>query len=544
MKRLFSALLAALVVFIAVGCDGNNDGSSSLPTSEDFTSDTTSTPSSSLESSSSDISSVDERYIDMVAREDVVLENMTCGRVFYNPASSTDIYCINISEETEDTVATLRSLQGLVARYAGGAIYLDDGSFASSFWMEYCSSEYGLYFKPTTAKEVVSKFAKYIKGAIVYSSDVSYEYTVAQNVAVQSDYLVATGLSLPLIDSALTNKPLIDIRGIFDNKKDAYNYVMENCMQTSSVRYFGLIKSGAPFSDYLYAVKALCFDFDFSESWEAEMLSYIIGRPDWNDTPYVFVDRPISSALSNIFSSNGFAVISTGDFANCTVYSSIMVNYNSRTAKHSNKSLTANKIYAALYLDASSMQDVQDKIYVMWNVKTMSARISAEFYAELYELAPPIAKWFMQNMTSNDMLISADLGCGSANLSLMDSETAAKFRENNDYFIKACGISVVSDGKTLHRAEEYSEMLDGMVMPDPISNITANMRFNDITSFNGWLSSVVPSDTSPMYFLIELPSAEFDRDDYTRLCDYIDTALPERENEVEFVLSENLLRYM
>ncbi len=87
-------------------------------------------------------------------------------------------------------------------------------------------------------------------------------------------------------------------------------------------------------------------------------------------------------------------------------------------------------------------------------------------------------------------------------------------------------------------------MLDGMVMPDPISNITANMRFNDITSFNGWLSSVVPSDTSPMYFLIELPSAEFDRDDYTRLCDYIDTALPERENEVEFVLSENLLRYM
>lgn len=147
MKRMFSLLIAVLMLLSFYSCEQTPSDSSSTADSQNESSDISSDISSESSEQSENPSSEDERYADMVAREEVVLGKMSFGKVFYRAAQVTDIYLVDITQEDEETVATLRSLQGLVARNYGGAIFLDDGSTASQFWLEYCSTEYGLYFK-------------------------------------------------------------------------------------------------------------------------------------------------------------------------------------------------------------------------------------------------------------------------------------------------------------------------------------------------------------------------------------------------------------
>lgn len=540
MKRMVALFVAILFVLSFASCKGNDISSSSSSVSDS---------SADISSGNSDVpvdgtSSVDERYTDMVARNDAALTKMYFGKVFYLPKQVTNIYLIDISEEDSDTIAMLYSLQGVVARNHGGAIYLDNGSDASRFWVDYCSTEYGLNFDNATAGDVIKKFARYIKGAVLYSNDVPYEYTVAENLAIQSDYLVATGETISLINPVLSNKPLLDIRKQFSDKKSAYNYILENCVQTSSIRYLGLMSKESAFSDYAYAVKALILDFDFTEEWEIEMLSFIIGRPDWYQTAYVFSDRTVSTALQNVFSTNGFSIISAGDFANCTMFSSVSAKYNTRTRKYDMEKLDSNKIYVSMYLNVESMADVQKTAYTVWNSKTSVSRISVEYFPVLYEIAPPIAKWFKQNRTSSDMLISADLGCGSANLSLMDPKTAELFKNNNRYFLDACDITVMTDGADIKKADDYDEELNDLLGAEPETTITAKMRFADQDSLESWLNTAVPVSKEPMYFLIELQSVDFDGEAFDDLGNIISKVQRKRVGVFQFVLIENLLEYM
>ncbi len=539
MKRLIAVFLTALLVISFASCkdNGGTEDSSSISDSG--------VDSSTLSETSSDGTvSADERYTDMVAREDAVLSKMYLGKVFYRPKQVADIYHIDISEENSDTIAMLYSLQGVVAKNHGGAIYLDDGSDASRFWVDYCSTEYGLNFDKATAGEVIKKFARYIKGAVLYSTDIAYEYTVAQNIAIGSDYLVATSETISLVNPVLSTKPLLDIRNQFADKKSAYDYIIENCLQTSSTRFIGLMGKESAFSDYVYSVKALVLDFDFSEEWEAEMLGLIIGRPDWNETAYVFSDRTVSTALQNVFSTDGFSIISAGNFANCTMFSSVSAKYNTRTRKYDMEKLTSNKIYVSMYLNVDSMADVQNTAYTVWNSKTSVSKISVEYFPVLYELAPPIAKWFKQNRTSSDMLISADLGCGSANISLMDEKTAELFKENNKYFLESSGITVITDGTDMHTVEEYDEEINDLLGTEPENTITAKMRFADQDSLESWLNTAVPVSEEPMYFLIELQSADFDREVFEDLGSIISRVQRKRVGVFQFVLTENLLEYM
>ena len=112
MKRMVALFLAILFVLSFASCKGNDTSSSSSSVSDS---------SADISSGNSDVpvdgtSSVDERYTDMVARNDAALTKMYFGKVFYLPKQVTNIYLIDISEEDSDTIAMLYSLQGVVAR--------------------------------------------------------------------------------------------------------------------------------------------------------------------------------------------------------------------------------------------------------------------------------------------------------------------------------------------------------------------------------------------------------------------------------------------
>lgn len=537
MKRIVSALVSILLLLSLVSCtEPSNSPHTDSNLSELISSDGLSSQATSSE--------IDERYEGMIPRTDVSLNKMTIENVFYSTAEVTDICLIDVSELDADTVETLRSLQGLVARNLGGAIYLHSGSAADGFWLEYCSTEYGFYFKRTTPADAIKRFSKYIKGAIIYSDDTPYEYTVANNVAIQSEYLVVTENSVSLVNSVLSNKPLIDIRKQFENKREAYDYIIENCLPSSSIRFLGFAGKGTAFADYLYAIKALVLDFDFSEEWETEMLSHLVGRPDWYDVSYVFTDRNLSTALVNTFSASGFGIINAGNFTNTTLLASASIEYSSNNTKYENKKLDKNMIYASIHYNVDSLSDVQRTAYTVWSHKSTNSAISVEFYPVLYEIAPPIAKWFRQNRTTNDMLVSGDLGCGLANLSVMDPTTAIKFRKINEYFLKMCGIDVVSDGQKVYTLSSFNDMLDGLVTPETESNITASMSFVDVEGFENWISNAEPISNAPMYFLIDLSATNFTGYEFVQVDKIVTRILKNKKDVIKFVHVKNILQYM
>ena len=537
MKRIISVLILICLLLSLVSCTE----SSNLPGTDSDLSELISSDEFSSEATSSEF---DERYEGMISRSDVSLNKMTIENVFYSTAEVSDICLIDVSELDADMVETLRSLQGLVARNLGGAIYLHSGSASDEFWLEYCSTEYGFYFKRTTPAEAIKRFSKYIKGAIIYSDDSPYEYTVAHNVAIQSEYLVVTENLVSLVDSVLTNKPLIDIRNQFNTKREAYDYIIENCLPQSSIRFLGFAGKGTAFADYLYAMKALVIDFDFSEDWENEMLSYLIGRPDWYEVSYVFADRNLSTALVNNFSANGFGIINAGNFTNTTLLASASIEYNSNKNKYDDKKLNKNMIYASIHYNVESLSDVQRTAYTVWSHKSASSSISVEFYPVLYEIAPPIAKWFRQNSTTNDMLVSADLGCGTANLSVMEPSTAYKFRKINEYFLKMCGIDVISDGKKIYTLNGFNDMMDGLVADETQSNITASMSFTDVEGFENWISNVQPISNAPMYFLIDLHASDFTGYEFVQVDKILTGLLKNKKDVIKFVHVKNILQYM
>ncbi len=554
MRRLLALLTGVVVLLSFVSCNNGTTGGSVNSSSSDSQSvSTSSEPSSQLTSSdqasSSDTSSdatssIDDKYGDMIPRKDVSLKNMSFGRVFYRAKQATTVYVIDVSGQSVQTVEMLRSLQGLVTRKQGGTVYLHNGSDASDFWLDYCSAEYGVYFENISISDALKKFSGHIKGAVTYNPDVSYELTVARNIAIQYDYLVSTGDAVFYTSPITVNKPVMSVKDQFADKRSAYNYIIDNCVEKSSTRYVALTGEDTAFFDYIYAVKALVLDFDFSEQWEVEMLSLITGRPDWNETAYVFSDRNVSEALKNVFSVDGFAVINIGDLENSTFFSSVNASFSGRGVHHNINKLSQNKVYVSLCLRIDSISDIQDGVYEAWRKKTAASRISVEFYPVLYEIAPPIAKWFVQNLTANDMLISADLGCGNANLSLMSESTAKKFRKNNEYFLEACGITVLNDGKNMYIAEEYYDSISGLSFSEPSKTIAAVMKFIDIDGLGHWLASTVPVEGSPIYFLIELPSSALGSSGFDELGDMIYDIQRERMGVFEFVLSENLLKYM
>ena len=536
MNRIVSALVSILLLLSLVSCAKPSNSPQTDSNLSDLSSDGISSEAASSE--------IDERYEGMVPRSDATLNKMTVKNVFYSTAEVSDICLIDVSELDDDMVETLRSLQGLVARNLGGAIYLHSGSAADEFWLDYCSTEYGFYFKRTTPADAIKRFSTYIKGAIIYSNDTPYEYTVANNVAIQSEYLVVTENSVSLVDSVLANKPLIDIRKQFKSKREAYDYIMENCLPSSSIRFLGFVGKGNAFTDYLYAIKALVLDFDFTEEWENEMLSYLVGRPDWYEVSYVFTDRNLSSALVNTFSASGFGIINAGNFTNTTLFSSASIEYLNNNMKYSNKELDKNMIYASIHYNVDSLSDVQRTAYTVWSHKSTNSAISVEFYPALYEIAPPIAKWFRQNRTANDMLVSADLGCGIANLSVMNPSTASKFRGINEYFLKMCGIDVVSDGQKVYTLNSFNDMLDGLTVPETESNITALISFTDVDGFKNWISAVEPISSAPMYFLIDMSASNFTGYEFIQVDKIVTEIIKNKKDVIKFVHVKNILQYM
>ena len=201
-------------------------------------------------------------------------------------------------------------------------------------------------------------------------------------------------------------------------------------------------------------------------------------------------------------------------------------------------------IYASIHYNVDSLSDVQRTAYTVWSHKSTNSAISVEFYPVLYEIAPPIAKWFRQNRTTNDMLISADLGCGLANLSVMKPSTASKFRKINEHFLKMCGIDLVSDGQKIYTLGSFNDMLDGLTAPETESNITASISFIDVDGFKNWISKVEPISNAPMYFLIDMSAVNFTGYEFVQVDKIITEILKNKKDVIKFVHVKNILQYM
>ena len=126
----------------------------------------------------------------------------------------------------------------------------------------------------------------------------------------------------------------------------------------------------------------------------------------------------------------------------------------------------------------------------------------------------------------------------------MDPSTAIKFRKINEYFLKMCGIDVVSDGQKVYTLSSFNDMLDGLVAPETESNITASMSFVDVEGFENWISNAEPISNAPMYFLIDLSATNFTGYEFVQVDKIVTRILKNKKDVIKFVHVKNILQYM
>lgn len=427
-------------------------------------------------------------------------------QAFYAPRHADCVYTLDISGLDKDTVDMLRTLQGLIARYDGGALYLI-GSDADRFWKNYAANEIGLYFQETTVEALLARYAGRIAGVVLYTPE-TYEYETAFNMAMLSDRLIATE-EVARRYALLALGRVSDLRHMYADQRAAYDAVLHLLPATVEYGYW-LGESGA-FADYAYAVRAPMFRLA-PEERAAWLDAVSIGQEANPFRGVIFTEENLDRAPT---SEKGLGLLNVKGFGNATFFSSVTT-----TKKYTPKTSAVTApggeglTYATLLLRAESLGDTVNRDYAVWQSQSGQVPVSYEFPTALSELAPMIVMWYQGASVDNSRLVAGGW-CGVEEKSV--SYTAyRKWHTVNNAMMAACGLNVaVTDA--LREDAIYGESFgdcssaagifvadgsgDGSVWLSKNTPVVVAVHCKSIPALDLWLSSLTAAKR-PVYYVI------------------------------------------
>lgn len=145
----------------------------------------------------------------------------------------------NIQSLSGDQQVLLTTLQGIVNRRSPRLYWLMQGDGTDQTWLDTIKVPYTVSSSPL---DLIAKYQREIRGAIVYDPNVPDTINVATSLAGLENAVIATAdlaaqYKLPI---------LLDLRGRFTNKLDAYNWVINNYWSSLSHRLLTGISPASP----------------------------------------------------------------------------------------------------------------------------------------------------------------------------------------------------------------------------------------------------------------------------------------------------------
>ncbi len=417
--------------------------------------------------------------------------------VFYAPKQASCVYTVDISGLDADTVAALRLLQGLAARYDTAALYLIGGD-SDRFWRDYCNGEIGVYFKAITPEQAAKRYLKLIKSLVIYTPD-TFEYETALNLAFRRQALAVTAEVADALFSPVEER--YDIRGIYADKKSAYEAVLTEVGE--DFEFISLAGGYAEFDDYAFAVGALKLELSIDVDWEREMLVGLLSKESVK-RPGVVLCTERSDRLRQLLGGCGFGLLNVHGFANATVLSSVTV-----STKGVGKtsvlpvSTEAQTVNVSFVMTSDSLGDTLNSDYLTWTKTNPSFPVAYSISLSICELAPPVAMWYDANCVNNNRLVASGYTDMDERACSYDDYRA--WHSVNNKLLSSFGLSIAAT-YTLREDIAYGENYgdwsaaagiavldstgDGSVWTSGPTPVIASVRVKTPAALEKWLSSV------------------------------------------------------
>jgi|GEM_PF-5657361 len=363
---------------------------------------------------------------------------MKAGEVFYKPEQTRSIDMVDVSGLDENYVASIRCLQGLVARESGASIYLNCGE-SDMFWINYIGGEYGLTFQKTDASALFAKYKSQINSVVFYNPKNIYEFPLALTYAsIENGIAVTDELYEKIKEFLPAEHKTYSLKDKYADAGAAFSWAVQDLLVNCTKNYIGNVNKKTEFIDYLYATKSFCISLEpgsFSEFHIKELMG-----KDYYMPGILFSDMyDYASAASE----NGFSILNTNGFCNATFFSSFPVDSKNDTQPASvDRGANDDAIYISLIIESGgALNSAEDYFnYVETSPANLTTPVGIEINPALCELAPPVLSRMKALRTSSMGYISTAGGYAMTDYTAFSDRAFDGWISINEYLGAKSGI--------------------------------------------------------------------------------------------------------
>lgn len=368
---------------------------------------------------------------------------------FSAPAATID--CIDVSTATGAEVDLFASLEGIVNRAQPRIACVSSSSEEGEFtWMSVHSLSYTLI----NGYSALLKYETNVAGLVVTDTNQPDTLNVATAIAGLKNELICD----PSLLATLTNAPyhLVikdDLRGMFSNKFQAYQYLYTNYWPQCTHRIIaGMETNGhGHLREYLVAVKAAALWLNPGVAGEASALApFLAGM-----TPVGGVYMgwwPDEAAGLTWIASYGIPVIASDWFDNASLFGGVTTPI--AIPPIAPAPPLQNKVYVSLTLsDGDNVQYMQHHMKNNWgNAARGSVPMGWTAQPLAADLDPGMLNSYWSTATTNDCLVAGPSGAGYTRLNFWGPANAAAYAKASAPYLQRSGMSSITVWLTVSSA--------------------------------------------------------------------------------------------
>jgi len=387
--------------------------------------------------------------------------------------SGVEVDVVDLRGEDLKTRLFVLSLQGIVNRKEPRLYVLWESKrvepTASERWLEYYREKGWIKgYRIISIEEALEKYKRYLKGVVIYDSELPATINLAVSLAGVYDLVVAHPDFTPMLAKhGLEVK--YDLRGKFRDRIEVHEWQLENVFpycNKSLINLFptveGVMIYRVSIIDYVIANRACSIGLNvkrdealIGEYYEKmDKFAIALGYPE-----DAVLERPWVELTSKYGLLN---VLATTFSPNFSFHSKISAKRKYEQDHKFEITLDSDKIYVAFAVSDLGLNSMQDFYYEMW-LSEARGDVPIGWWLDpiVVEFCPGIVQYYYETKTPNDYFYSAHVG---------GRIRASDFPYLNDYlrrgqkYLDRCSLKIVAFSNH-HRKDDrvfklYSETLD------------------------------------------------------------------------------------
>lgn len=356
-----------------------------------------------------------------------------------------EVYSVDLTFQSQEIKTAMATLQGIINRKQPRMLVLNDAGEQNLTWPR----ELGIShtFK-LDYMDMIYQFKNEIKGLVIYDEAIPDTVNVAGTIAGVEDAIpVSSRIAELLVKEPYCLPVLVDLRGMFQDKYQAYEYLYANYWSRCSRRLFvGMHPTGhnAHFRDMAAAVKAVVIWLEPNNTADKALLDKFYSNAV-SGTSYHGGWWPEEGSGVGYGTTKGVPTIPSDFFENATIYAAQSREIYTPTVPA--KPDLENKVYVMLSIsDGDNIQYTQHVMKMRWDSSRRGViPLGWTCTPALLDAAPGILDHYYRTATDKDVLICGPSGIGYTRLQMFNSDydTNRFFQATNRYFEKT-GFDIIT----------------------------------------------------------------------------------------------------